>query len=72
MVIQSAGPEPQGDWLRRLGIVQRTATLLDQNPDCTNAIHSALDRLTGATGMGELFKVMAIHSPGWPAPAGFE
>jgi hypothetical protein len=27
--------------------------------------------LTGAGDMGELFKVMAIHSPDWPAPAGF-
>ena len=34
--------------------------------------HAALHRLTGADKMGSLFKVIAIHSPDWPAPAGFE
>jgi SAM-dependent MidA family methyltransferase len=27
--------------------------------------------LTGADQMGELFKVIAIHSPDWPTPPGF-
>jgi hypothetical protein len=29
-------------------------------------------RLCDSDAMGELFKAIAIHSPGWPAPAGFE
>jgi SAM-dependent MidA family methyltransferase len=28
--------------------------------------------LTAPDQMGDLFKVMAIHHPDWPAPAGFE
>jgi SAM-dependent MidA family methyltransferase len=34
-------------------------------------LQTAVDRLTSRDQMGTLFKVMAIHSPDWPAPAGF-
>lgn len=62
----------QGAWLSRLGIAQRAQTLAAANPDRTQDIASALARLTAADQMGDLFKVMAIHHPDWPAPAGFE
>lgn len=62
----------QGDWLRRLGIQQRADALIRRHPDRADDIGSALDRLTGSDQMGELFKVMAIHHPDWPIPAGFE
>ena len=62
----------QGNWLTRIGIAQRAQKLAAANPDRAQDIASALTRLTGADEMGELFKVMAIHHPDWPAPAGFE
>jgi NADH dehydrogenase [ubiquinone] 1 alpha subcomplex assembly factor 7 len=62
---------PQCDWLRRLGIEARAAALSRSNPDRADDIHAALHRLTTGDAMGELFKILAIHSPDWPAPAGF-
>jgi SAM-dependent MidA family methyltransferase len=61
----------QGEWLKRLGIEARAAKLASSNPDRADRIESALTRLTAPDQMGELFKVMAIHAPGWPTPAGF-
>ena len=62
----------QGEWLKRLGIEARAAKLASSNPDRADRIQSALNRLTAPDQMGALFKAMAIHAPGWPAPAGFE
>ena len=62
----------QSDWLTRLGIVQRADALIRANPDRTNEVASALTRLTDPAAMGDLFKVIAIHSTDWPIPAGFE
>ena len=62
----------QGDWLKRLGIIERAETLTRANPDRADDIASALTRLTDASAMGDLFKVIAIHSTDWPTPAGFE
>jgi NADH dehydrogenase [ubiquinone] 1 alpha subcomplex assembly factor 7 len=61
----------QGEWLKRLGIEARAAKLASSNPDRADRIQSALTRLTAPDQMGALFKAMAIHAPGWPAPAGF-
>jgi SAM-dependent MidA family methyltransferase len=61
----------QGEWLTRLGIEARAQSLARGNPDRADDIQLALERLTDSAQMGELFKVMAIHSPEWPAPAGF-
>jgi NADH dehydrogenase [ubiquinone] 1 alpha subcomplex assembly factor 7 len=61
----------QGEWLRRLGIEARAQALVRANPDRSEQVRSALERLTTADQMGELFKVISIHSPDWPAPAGF-
>lgn len=61
----------QGEWLTRLGIHARAEALARHHPDRANDIASALARLTAADEMGDLFKVMAIHSHDWPAPAGF-
>ena len=63
---------PQGEWLARIGIVQRAELLIRQNPDRASDIGSALTRLTATDQMGEMFKVIALHSPDWSAPAGFE
>jgi NADH dehydrogenase [ubiquinone] 1 alpha subcomplex assembly factor 7 len=61
----------QGEWLIRLGIEARAQALSRANPDQASDIQGALDRLTTRDQMGSLFKVLAIHSPDWPAPAGF-
>ena len=62
----------QGDWLKRLGIGARAASLATTNPERIPQLEKAVDRLCHEEQMGQLFKVMAIHSPDWPAPAGFE
>jgi SAM-dependent MidA family methyltransferase len=62
----------QGEWLIRLGIEARAQALSRMHPERDDEVQAALDRLTGSKQMGELFKVLAIHSPEWPAPAGFE
>lgn len=62
---------PQGEWLLRLGIEARSQALSRANPERAGDIESALERLTSSSAMGKLFKVMAIHSPDWPVPAGF-
>jgi SAM-dependent MidA family methyltransferase len=61
----------QGEWLKQLGIEARAQSLAQSNPDRALQIESALTRLTAPDQMGELFKVIAFHAPGWPAPAGF-
>jgi SAM-dependent MidA family methyltransferase len=61
----------QGEWLRALGIEARTDALARSNLGRSEEIRAAVERLTAPEQMGELFKVIALHSPGWPAPAGF-
>lgn len=61
----------QGEWLNRLGIRDRAEALSRSNAERARDIARALHRLTAPEEMGELFKVMAIHSANWPAPAGF-
>jgi SAM-dependent MidA family methyltransferase len=62
----------QGEWLIRLGIEARAQALGRANPDRSEEeVQSALERLTAPGQMGQLFKLLAIHSPDWPAPAGF-
>jgi SAM-dependent MidA family methyltransferase len=63
---------PQGEWLESLGIGARAAALADAQPGRADEIAAAARRLCDPGQMGELFKVMAVHSTAWPAPAGFE
>jgi SAM-dependent MidA family methyltransferase len=63
---------PQGRWLERLGIAARAKALAKAQPDRAEEIEIARRRLCDAGSMGELFKVLAIRSPNWPAPAGFD
>jgi SAM-dependent MidA family methyltransferase len=62
---------PQGEWLTRLGIAARAKALIRANPEQEEAIKTALERLTAPDQMGALFKIIAIHSPDWPVPAGY-
>ena len=62
----------QREWLERLGISARGEALVRANPERMPEIEAARRRLCDPAQMGELFKVVAIHSPQWPQPAGFE
>ncbi len=64
-------PMGQGAFLEALGLGARAAALIGQaTPDQAREIAAARARLTGS--MGEMFKVMAISSPGLPPPPGFD
>ena len=62
----------QGEWLNRLGIGSRASALAKSHPDRAQEIDAARRRLCDEDQMGKLFKVMAVHAPGWPPPPGFE
>jgi NADH dehydrogenase [ubiquinone] 1 alpha subcomplex assembly factor 7 len=68
-----AAPRPrigQGEFLFRLGLAER-ATRLSCGKDSASqaAIGAAVERLSGPSAMGNLFKVLAISSPGLALPA---
>lgn len=65
-----AGPVEQGAWLERLGIQARARVLANAAPARAAEIEAARARLCRPDAMGSLFKVLAIHSPEWPRPAG--
>jgi NADH dehydrogenase [ubiquinone] 1 alpha subcomplex assembly factor 7 len=66
------GPVPQGTFLTALGLHLRTAQLLERaTPDQQRELRAALFRLTDASAMGELFKVLVLARPQAPAPPGF-
>ncbi len=69
--LRIAGPVGQGDWLTRLGIDARTAALSARNPNRAADLIAQRDRLVKAGAMGQLFRVLALHHPQWPTPAGF-
>ena len=67
------GPVTQGDFLRRLGIEARAATLTAKAaPEAAAEVESALKRLTdtGRGGMGSMFKVIGVSQPGLRELAG--
>ena len=69
------GPIDQATFLRRLGIEQRAVNLKAvAPPDKAKAVDVALGRLTagGPTGMGTMFKVVALSPPGIKSLPGFE
>ena len=67
------GPLSQGQFLRTLGIDARAARLRQgAGPEQAAEIDAALRRLTGAHGMGALFKVLAMTHAALGAPPGFE
>ena len=70
--VRVVGPRGQGPWLDALGIGQRAAALAAAAPARAGEIESARSRLVAPDQMGSLFKVMALVSPAWPVPEGFE
>jgi len=68
------GPITQAQLLDRLGIDTRVETLIRKaSPQQANDIRKARERLIdpATTGMGQLFKALAISNNEWPTPAGF-
>jgi len=62
----------QGEFLRRLGIVERAQALSRAKPDRALTIARQLARLIDADQMGSLFKAACLFQPGCPPPPGFE
>jgi NADH dehydrogenase [ubiquinone] 1 alpha subcomplex assembly factor 7 len=68
------GPIEQGEFLKRLGIETRAATLVSKgNTQVAADVATALRRLvgTGRGGMGALFKVLGVSHPSLQTLAGF-
>ena len=68
------GPVSQGDFLTRLGIETRAVTLMAKaSHEVSEDISGALKRLIGGgrSGMGAMFKVLAVSEPNLTALAGF-
>lgn len=62
----------QAEFLRRLGILERTAALKRKATEAqVLQLDRALNRLTGPSEMGSLFKVMCACFPASISPAGF-
>ena len=67
------GPVPQGLFLARLGLFQRSGALARTQPPARGAaLIEAARRLAEPDRMGRLFKALAICHPGLPPPPGFE
>jgi SAM-dependent MidA family methyltransferase len=62
----------QGEFLRRLGIVERAEALSRARPDQAETLQRQLARLIDTDQMGTLFKVLALYSPADVIPPGFE
>ena len=65
------GPITQAEFLGSLGIAERAARLMAANPDRAGEIETGAQRLMSPTGMGELFKAMAVRSGTLPPPPPF-
>ena len=66
------GPVPQGVFLTRLGLFQRTGRLArGQPPARALSLTDAARRLAEPDRMGRLFKALALCSPGCATPPGF-
>jgi len=65
------GTQPQGAFLRALGIEARAEALARAAPGKAQELRQAVERLTAPEQMGDLFKVAGLAAPGWPQGAGF-
>jgi NADH dehydrogenase [ubiquinone] 1 alpha subcomplex assembly factor 7 len=66
------GPITQGEFLGRLGIVERASRLMSANPAKAAEIELAVARLIAPQGMGSRFKAIGLRSPNLPILPGFE
>jgi SAM-dependent MidA family methyltransferase len=65
------GPVPQGLFLARLGLFQRTGILAQAQPLRAAALMEAARRLAEPDRMGRLFKALVLCHPDLPTPPGF-
>ena len=65
------GPITQAEFLGRLGVAERAARLMAANPMRAGEIETGVQRLISPTGMGALFKVLAVRSGTLPPPPPF-
>jgi SAM-dependent MidA family methyltransferase len=69
---EAFGPLPQGVFLGRIGLGTRAAMLAAAD-GARGARHlAAAQRLMAPEAMGRLFKALALASPGFGPPAGFD
>ncbi|MEY4502112.1 MAG: hypothetical protein RIS52_2002, partial [Pseudomonadota bacterium] len=66
-----AGPMGQGQFLTRLGLIERAEALAIARPAQADKIAAARDRLAGLDQMGRLFRVLAVRNEAWPQGEGF-
>jgi NADH dehydrogenase [ubiquinone] 1 alpha subcomplex assembly factor 7 len=71
MGLVADGPITQAEFLGRLGIAERAARLMAANSERAGEIETGVQRLMSPTGMGELFKAMAVRSRTLPSPPPF-
>jgi SAM-dependent MidA family methyltransferase len=62
----------QAEFLGRLGIVERATRLMAANPGRAGDIEAGVQRLISPSGMGGLFKAMAVSSSTLPPPVPFD
>ena len=62
---------PQSEFLSKLGIEMRAASLAKAKPDSKAKIARQLERMTGEEQMGQLFKAICFQSDGMGVPLGF-
>ena len=66
------GPVTQGEFLRAIGIIQRTENLAKAADNKTRrSLFAAVDRLVSSQQMGSAFKVALVLPPGYGTPPGF-
>jgi SAM-dependent MidA family methyltransferase len=65
---EASKPVPQGLFLGRLGIQHRAEALIAGRPERAAVIGRQLARLVAPDQMGELFKVVCLHQPGFEPP----
>lgn len=66
------GPITQGEFLGRLGIIERASKLMGANPGKAGEIEAGVMRLMAPNGMGTRFKVIGIRGPIVGKLPGFE
>ena len=69
--LDTDGPLPQGEFLGRLGIMERASRLMAANPDKALAIETGVARLMAPSGMGSRFKAIGLSTPGLAPLPGF-
>jgi SAM-dependent MidA family methyltransferase len=65
------GPLTQGEFLGRLGIVERASRLMSANPAMAGGIEMSVARLIAPQGMGSRFQAIGVRSPVLPKLPGF-